>query len=150
MMDTRQAQLAFEAYVAEQGDSVNSLLPSRGVALMISFYRDRRPSDTSDDALLYQWGTYDWGSGEFFELDITRQFILDGLAEDDNIWQLSLTFKYKPTDELQALGSGNQWCETTTPRGIDYFAQSIEKSIAFQAVSQMKPDKVELDYECVG
>lgn len=149
-MDARQARSAFEAYVAEHGATVSALLPSHGVALMISFYRDRRPSDGSNDDLLYQWGTYDWGSGEFFDLDITRQFIFDGIAEDDNIWQLSLTFKYKPTDELRALGSGHQWCGSIRPRGIDYFAQWTERSVAFQAVSQMMPDKIELDYQCVG
>ena len=26
--------------------------------------------------LLYQWGTYDWGEGKYFQIDITRQFIL--------------------------------------------------------------------------
>ncbi len=149
-MDAREAQLEFEEYVAEHGAAVSGLLASQGVALMISFYRDRRPSDKSDDDLLYQWGAFDWGSGEFFDLDITRQFIHDAVAEDDNIWQLSLTFRYAPTDGLRALGSGNRWCGTSRPQGIDYFAQWIEKSVAFQAVSHMKPDRIELNYQCVG
>lgn len=149
-MDAREAQHEFEEHLAARGATVSGLLPSQGLALMISFFRERRPPSNVEDDLLYQWGTFDWGSGESFEVDITRQLILGGVAEDENIWQLSLTFKYKATDQLRALGSGDRWCGTIAPRGIDYFAQWIEKSPAFQAVSQMEPDKIELDYECAG
>jgi hypothetical protein len=35
------------------------------------------------DMLLYQFGVYDWGKGEHFEIDITRQFIIDGEEDDE-------------------------------------------------------------------
>ena len=149
-MDARKARHAFEEHLAAHGATVTRLVPSQGVSLMISFFRDQRPPADVEDDLLCQWGTFDWGSGEFFEFDITRQFILDGMAEDENIWQLHLTFKYKPTDQLRTLESGDKWCGTTEPRGIDNFAQWIEKSPAFQAVSETEPDEIELDYECAG
>lgn len=31
--------------------------------------------------LLFQWGTYDWGHGPHFEVDLTRELIRHG-AED--------------------------------------------------------------------
>jgi hypothetical protein len=35
---------------------------------------DCEPPEHDGDLLLAQFGTYDWGSGEYFELDLTRQF----------------------------------------------------------------------------
>jgi len=79
---------------------------------MLAFYRTVRFDDVdlagNGDMLLYQWGTYDWGRGESFEFDITRQLIL-GTGEDEDIFQLSLTFKFQPTVALLQLGAGNRW-----------------------------------------
>ena len=41
-------------------------------------YRDIRIfgfTDEEQDMLLFQYGVFDWGQGERFELDLTRQFI---------------------------------------------------------------------------
>ena len=63
--------------------------------MMLAFYGSVRFDDVDlaadGDMLLYQWGAYDWGEGESFEFDITRQLIL-GTGEDEDIFQLSLTF----------------------------------------------------------
>ena len=49
--------------------------------------------------LLYQWGTY----GEVFELNITRQFILGGDSEDENIRRLSfVSFASRPNNQLRS------------------------------------------------
>jgi len=95
-------------------------------------------------------GGSDWGEGEWFELEITRQFILGGEVDDDNIRQLSLTFKYAPTEELREIDGGNHWCGTIAPRGVDYFQQWIQKSPGYQAVKDRRAQHVELDFECVG
>jgi len=42
------------------------------------------------------------------ESRITRQLIL-GPGEDEDIFQLSLTFKFQPTVALLQLGAGNRW-----------------------------------------
>jgi len=44
--------LAIENYVAYRIDFTNEL--------------------SAGDRLLFQWGTYDWGKGNFFEIDLTR------------------------------------------------------------------------------
>jgi len=66
------------------------------------------------DMLLFQWGTYDWGTGRHFSLNITRQFIEADLEDDDAISQLGLTFRFEPTAALEALGAGNRWCDGPT------------------------------------
>ena len=115
-MESKSAQSAFEEFLARGNLELSALTPSAGVDVMLSFYRDIRaegcPLDKDADMLLFQWGTYGWGGPEFFEFDITRQLIFGGEAEDENIWQLSLTFKFPPTAPLRALGSGNRWCNS--------------------------------------
>lgn len=64
------------------------------------------------DMVLFQYGTYDWGSGEFFEVDLVRQLMPPGEddeEDDDVIFQLQCTFRYVPTDSLRALGSFDRW-----------------------------------------
>ena len=125
---------------------------------MFAFYRTFRANDcmadASGDMLLYQWGINEWGmpqdeAGDFFELNITRQFILDG-DEDDNIWQLSLTFKFAPNDALRAFGRGNKWCPRPRPRAVDYFEGFVRQSQAYQAVAEVESNKSELDYFNAG
>ena len=81
---------------------------------MLAFYKEVRargcPVEKDGDMLLFQYGTYDWkmGEGDFFEFDITRQLIR-GTADDDNMFQLRLVFKFKPTRSLRKL-QGGRWC----------------------------------------
>ena len=93
--------------------------------------------------LLFQWGSHDWGKGRHFELDITRQFITDD-GEDEDIWQLSLTFVYPPN----AIASGNRWCPK--PADLDAFAKFVMGHEAFSASLNATPIRVELDFECAG
>ena len=47
----------------------------------------------------------------FIEIYIPRQFIEQGVEEDDDeMSQLSLTYRYEPTPGREALGEGNRWC----------------------------------------
>jgi hypothetical protein len=118
---------------------------------MLDFYSEVRAEDCdvegNGDMLLFQWGTYDWGGGRWFELDITRQFIV-GDGEDDEIFQLSATAKFKPSSELDSLGSGNQWCENLGK--VSAFAEFIASSAPMRILRGTTPDKVEIDYECAG
>ncbi len=64
------------------------------------------------DMVLLQYGTYNWGSGEFFEVDLVRQLMAPGEEdeEDDNlIFQLHCTFRFEPTESLRAFGSFERW-----------------------------------------
>src|SRR5699024_7432681 len=50
------------------------------------------------DMLLFQWGTYDWGHGRHFEVDLTRQVILPSPdpEDDPSYLQLRCSFLYPP------------------------------------------------------
>jgi hypothetical protein len=51
--------------------------------------------DADGDMLLFQYGTYDWGNGKFFEFNVTRQFIK---ANEDEPYQLSMTLFFEPIE----------------------------------------------------
>jgi hypothetical protein len=59
---------------------------------------DADPVDEDGDGILAQYGVYDWGQGEHFELDMTRQFSFsDDDGEYDHMAQLQCTFRFGPT-----------------------------------------------------
>ena len=116
---------------------------------MIAFFRDV-PVDAcaadSGDMLLFQWGTYDWGHGEHFEIDMTRQF-MGPSGEDDEISQLSLTFVFTPDAQLRSLGQGNRWCSSVDE--VEAFRRFVASSAPYRAVSERTDGNLELDYEHV-
>jgi hypothetical protein len=135
----------------KQGGDLSALSLAEGVNAMLEFYREvrARGCDIAQDGdmLLFQWGTYDWGDGEHFEFDITRQFIEEPGADED-IWQLSLTFRFAPEESLRALGSGNRWCHS--PQELEPFVTFIRSTAAYTLVVEKRLVSVSLDYFCVG
>lgn len=129
------------------------------IAEMLTFYAEQRADgvdlEGDGDMLLFQFGVFDWGDGEKFELDITRQFLVpeDPDPDDDDEeffgdaepWQLNLTMRFAPTDELRALDGDEIWCHA--PDGVDAFRSTIEASAAYQTLSQCVPDEVEISYD---
>src|SRR5437879_13288813 len=114
-MKVASAKKRFLQLIKPKASQLSSLSPVDGITLMLSFYLDERADgceiDEDGDMLLYQWGCYDWGNGESFEFNITRQF-MDADGQDEDIRQLSLTFKFKPTESLRKLADGNRWCRS--------------------------------------
>jgi len=106
-MKPQAALTLFELFLAQRGLNRANLVPKQGVPAMLEFYKNERADgcrfEKDGDMLLFQWGVHNWGKGEFFDLNITRQLILEDRCEDDDIWQLRLTFKYAPTRELRSL-----------------------------------------------
>jgi hypothetical protein len=99
-----------------------SFLPAAGLdgasmaALAVavcSFYERRRVegAGADGDMLLFQFGTWDWGSGDRFQVDLTRQFIIPGDSDDDDVMsRFALTRYFDPSAELAKLGSAEKWC----------------------------------------
>ncbi len=118
---------------------------------MFGFYCDVRCSgvdmDRDGDTLLFQWGTYDWGDGEHFEIDITRQLIRPE-SEDEDIWQLHLTYQYPPAAELRALGKGHRWCHGLEE--VRAFEGFVRNHGALAAGAGRNDARVELSFECAG
>lgn len=78
------------------------------------FYRNERPSGLAQvegDMLLFQSGIYDWGSGPFFEIDLTRQFVESVRDVEEDVYsQFHLTCYYAPDEKLAALARESRWC----------------------------------------
>ena len=87
-------------------------------------------------------GTYDWGKGERFDFDVTRQFI--PIGEDPEMMQLSVKFTVVPDDELRNLGSGNRWCRSL--KELPEFRKFVASLSAYAAVCSRSDAKLEVDY----
>lgn len=92
--------------------------------------------------LLFQWGTYYRAHNDWFDLDLTRQFIV---ASNDELFQLHLTARFDPTDELRGLGTGNFWCHS--PAELDNFRAAIAASAAYAALRHRVPRSWLVEYE---
>jgi hypothetical protein len=104
---------AYEEVVESAGGSLPEISTRMGFECMLSFYATVEAEGCvhqSGDMLLFEWGTYNWGEGECFELSISRQFMELGEEGEPQISQLRLVFKYPANSSLTALAEGNRWC----------------------------------------
>ena len=110
----------FHEFLTAHRVDLADLTPETGINLALSFYRAEQSDVQAVNAatLLYQWGAHDWGKGEFFNIDISRQFKLDEIGEDESIWQLSLTFKMELA--LTSQTTGVEW-----PNGNNFSARNF-------------------------
>lgn len=147
-MKPRFAKIEFEKFVGQSGAAVAMLEPSEGIRLMLDFYKQIRAEGCligeDGDMLLYEWGTYDWGEGPFFQCDITRQFIEVGSEGDDGMSQLSMRFYFQPSEEFESLKSGNHWRSSLAE--VTDFESFIKANAAYRAVVTANPVKVSLEY----
>jgi hypothetical protein len=141
----------FIAFSARPNISLDQLSPQAAVELMVRFYIEVRAEDClfeeDGDMLLFQWGIYNWGAGEFFEYNITRQFILAQPLEteeeesknedcrDDWIGQLALTLKYVPLAVLRSVPASNRWCRH--PNELPEFVAFIQSCEATTQVREL-------------
>lgn len=132
MLKPDAAMTYYVGLIERSGFSLQTILPQEGIKHMLRFYSDERIEDcdikTDGDMLLFQWGCNDWGAGEFFDLNITRQLI-EASGEDENIRQLSMTFKFAPAGNLRSIESGNRWC--SSPQEVAEFERYVLSSSAF-------------------
>lgn len=150
-MNSAELPRAFRAALSERGLTVDQLDASESVAVVTDFYLSQRFEDvdvSSDgDALLFQWGTYDRGGGPSFQFDLTRQTISGPRAEDDDIWQLSLTLHYDASAETGVLGDGNHWC--WKPDDVPEFRRYIVSLSCTQFALVHRPVRIELHHSSV-
>lgn len=84
---------------------------------------------------------------EQFVFDITRQLIQRG-GEDEDIWQLSVRFKFAPTEELRGLGKGNKWCPS--PNELKSFEEFLRQLSSYSSVRSRSDGLVEIEYQRAG
>ena len=147
-MKSSAALKRFRRLLATRTTDVSKQSVREGIEAMLEFYRTERADDCSleddGDMLLFQWGTRDWGQGLQFELNITRQFIRGEGDDDDDIWQLSLTYFFPQN----AIEGGDRWCYS--PDEVEDFARFVRSHDAYAAVAHSAPIRVQLNFECAG
>jgi hypothetical protein len=150
-MTPKTAKSEFERHLHQSHTRITDLTPTEGVRLMLEFYRNVRADGCElgqdGDMLLFQWGTHKFSGERSFQINLTRQFIMAGLEDEDvPMVQLSLTFHFAPSAELEALKSGNQWCGM--PDTLRDFEAYVTSTAAYQAVAVLRSIKATL--ECSG
>lgn len=104
-------------------------------------YKNTHFSDSYEDGdmLLFQYGVFDWGVGEYFELDLTRQLI-QGVEQ---IIQIRSTFYFEPNEQLRAIGSKTHWCRSL--KELDDFVAQIQGSEAYITCRKMQPRDIKVE-----
>jgi hypothetical protein len=147
-MEPREAKTRFLKRLESAGRSLATLTPAEGIDYMLAYYADER-ADGCDlgadgDMMLFAWGTYDWGDGPAFEVNITRQLIITNDEEDEPL-QLRLSFRFEPA---AGAGTGDRnwrWC--SSPEELPEFRRFVARSAATKVVGKASPNSVELLYE---
>lgn len=146
--ESREALLEFFAQRGIVADKAPLLQLVEG---MLAFYREAEAAglraSPQADMLLYQWGVFDWGKGESFEFDITRQFISSHAFGADAISQLRVSALLEPTPELRALKMANRWCRRREE--VEEFRAFIVSSPAFRLSNRATRKRVEMDWSRV-
>lgn len=110
---------------------------------------DIAPLEEESDGILAQYGTYDWGEGEHFEIEFVRQFAFnDGDGEYDYMSQLHCQFLFEPTHELRALGADDLWSFDLA------LGEFFDQALAMRGFSGVRdlgvaPRRLVIDYEDV-
>ncbi len=95
------------------------------------------PKDEERDMALYQCGLYDWGEGEKFEVDFTRQLSFDEDGEYVGMKQLHLTLCFEPKLATKQVNfdvwydpnkSKKEWLDIVTQSKGFKIAQNIKTS----------------------
>jgi len=146
-MRTAETEDIFRSFLRSRGQDVAELHSDAAIAVWIEFYKAQRVDDVAEgmDWLWFQFGTYAWGREPSFQLDLTRQFIIEDETGDDAIWQMHLVLHFPPDPSL---GSGIETCEE--PTDADEFRESVLASSSASAVRELIPDRVELYLENAG
>jgi hypothetical protein len=148
---------AFDQFLAARGQHSYSMTPREGVDAVLEFFRTQRFNLNGPDRLLFQYDTYDWGSGPWFNFDLVRQFAVapnqdaeagDGDAE--GMWQLRLTFRFAPSHDLDMVGADVYRCESAAPESLAEFDRVICASTPYRMLADERAAAVDVELEDAG
>ena len=149
-MQIEDSEAALRAFTKERGIDVEA--PTSAIvaaSVWLSFYEQVRAMGTVEDpdawpdTLLFEFGTIAALPGHYeahFVINFTRQFISAEGEDDDAMSQLIWMMEYEPTEDLKALGSYTEWCDTINALGP--FKKSVLGSSALSAVANYTPSKI--------
>lgn len=115
---------------------------------MLRYYADVRvngcdPGD-DEDMLLLDWGSYDWGEGRAYEVDLSRQVELPG-RRDEAVVQLHIVYRFPNTGEIAKVPVGNDWWGS--PGSVGEFAEVLKTNAALALAAEAEPLSVEVYLE---
>jgi len=117
----------------------------------IDSYREKRAwwlsSGPDSDMLLFQWGTYDRGDGNYFQVDLVRQFVHRNFTSDPPLSQLHATTFFEEAKDLTELGASDFWCESRDTLGA--FHESIVATPVYVGMLDEHPIRSEIRWEYV-
>ncbi|MCV2357314.1 hypothetical protein LNV09_24480 [Paucibacter sp. B2R-40] len=146
--DPSQSVEAWNKFLSYRGSATKTLNPYELVLASLDFFATIEANGLATapgaDMLLYQWGVFDFGKGEYFEFDITRQFIAKGQAGNEAISQFRCTAYFEPDAELQSIPKGNLWCGSKAD--LSTFKKYILGSKAFSAVENRLASRVTAEW----
>jgi hypothetical protein len=129
-----------------QAQLADGPIPHDGFARFLDCYKqyriDRCLADDDGDVLVFQWGTYDWGDGEQFEVSLTRELLTAVGDGEEDVRQVALAYRFEPTRELEQLGDGELWCDD--PGSADRFWAKVQKTKPYLAVAHRTDAEMEL------
>jgi hypothetical protein len=132
-MDAERAERAFRDYLEGKGLNEKDLSLSSFVSIFIGYYNDVQFPEldpaSDGDLLLFQYGTYDWGEGRYFEVDFTRQFYEVFHENDDHeIYQQRFTFYFAPA-QFESVASFKTW--SSSHQDLEDFESAIKQSVGY-------------------
>ena len=107
---------------------------------------DAAPVDDDGDGALAQSGTFKFRGPREFEADLTRQFI-EIAEQDPEMWQLSCTLRWDPSDETDALPGGNVW--SFDKSWDEFFREAMELPGWDWALKTLRPATFEVAFGMV-
>ena len=143
-MTNEQFTAAFADFIKGKGLESNGLSLSSFSKLFIDYYQEVRFEEYSDeeadeDLLLFQYGSYDWGDGRFFEVDFTRQYYKLFSEEGDNeVIQQRFTFYFDPS-AFGTVKAFNLWSHDCND--LTLFESKISQSEGYIAALNYEPIK---------
>ena len=148
-MEPSNSAVALRHFLAANGLAPDQLSVSQLIENMLAFYRKVPAAGLANapesDMLLFEWGVFNWGKGEHFQIGLTRQFIVADQIDDDAISQLHFVAYFDPTPELKAIPIAHRWCESVAE--VEPFSAFIYDSAAYRAVESLPPQRVDLLWE---
>jgi hypothetical protein len=148
-MTPQQVQAEFESRLREEALALQETPSKEILAAFLELYLERVegcPLEEDGDMLLLQWGSYDWGAGLEFTVELVRQFITAS-GDDHEMFQLHLSFVYAPAGMEEEFSSGQVWCGR--PDALEDFSRVVLGESPFAALSGRPARRSELHFERV-
>jgi hypothetical protein len=101
--------------------------------------------DWGGDSLLFEWGIYNWGKGEYFEVGLSRQIMLDLENYHEKMLSmtgLAVTCYFKVDYSNIRLGEGHKWCRS--PSELIEFKKYVTEHNSFISILNQQPERISL------